>query len=95
MQSHHKMSEKFVTIGSPFLIVGVLLAMLQKEFMIAFICLFFIIFILSLCMFCLHVCLCPMCIHCPGKPEEGVGCPGPGVTGCELSSGKWGAANPT
>lgn len=31
MQSHHKMSEKFVTTGSPFLIVGVLLAMIQKK----------------------------------------------------------------
>lgn len=84
MQSHHKMSEKFITIGSPFLIVGVLLAMLQKKFMM-FIYLFFIIFILSLCIFCPHVCLCPTCVNCPGKPEEGVGCPGPGVTGCELS----------
>lgn len=92
MQSHHKMSEKSATPGSPFLIVGVLLATLQKEFMIAFIYLFFIIFILSLCMFCLHVCLYSTCVHCP---EEGVGCPGPGVTGCELSWGKWGAGNPT
>lgn len=63
MQSHHKMSEKFVTIGSPFLIVRVLLAMLQKEFMIMFIYLFFITFIsvhvLSACLSVPHMCKLP------------------------------------
>lgn len=57
MQSHHKMSEKFVTIGSPFLVVGVLLAMLQKEFMIAFIYLFLLfLFYLCACFVCMFVC---------------------------------------
>lgn len=55
MQSHHKMSEKFVTVGSPFLVVGVLLAVLQKEFMIAFIYLLFLFYLWS-CFVCMFVC---------------------------------------
>ena len=39
-------------------------------------------FILCVWVFCLHVCLCIVCIQCPWKPEEGVRSPGT-ITHCE------------
>ena len=41
--------------------------------------------ILYMWVFCLHVCLCTMCIQYSQRPEDGVGSPGTGVTNaCEL-----------
>lgn len=48
----------------------------------------FLIFILSLEVFCPQVCLCTTRMQCPQTPEEGVGSSGSGVTGgCELPGG--------
>jgi hypothetical protein len=42
------------------------------------------------CVFCLHVCLCTMCMQGLWRPEKGAGSCGTGVTdGCELPYGCW------
>jgi len=40
--------------------------------------------------FCLHKCLCTMCVQCLKKLEEGIGSPGTGVIdSCELYCQRW------
>lgn len=46
---------------------------------------FYVLFILCVGVFCLHICLCTTCVHCPQKAEENVGSSGTRVIdGCEM-----------